>query len=403
MLSYPNSTECLLLSPRSIAFNHGTGAQLSYLLDTYDHISAINYGFYEKGRGDRACFFDSVWHRFWPWKMRGRGVLASLNDRLPFSIWRDHQLTDLGRKVLRKKVVGLGNESHCVAVVHDTVCAKRVNAIMDVLGLPYDLILYDLMHLDTVSKQNFPELSRCISNSESVYAISRPLRDAARLLGAKDIRAISFYRPKSTQPRRTENRDKESRGLKILVVADAKPHAFKELLTSVAVLRSESPTTDISIHFVGNASSLPLLVQKDKVDVTFHGFVSAQRRDEIASGCDLAFLAGSTSSAKECPLVKYSIPSKLGDFSVFGLPVLARVSSDSAAAEFIREEISGFVRMATNQEEVLTILRELCANRDLIFGMVESALAFADARLFLPNATTNALVRKGRQVASPQQ
>jgi hypothetical protein len=59
--------------------------------------------------------------------------------------------------------------------------------------------------------------------------------------------------------------------------------------------------------------------------------------------------------------------------------------------------------MATNQEEVLTILRELCANRDLIFGMVESALAFADARLFLPNATTNALVRKGRQVASPQQ
>jgi hypothetical protein len=382
-----------IFSPRAVAFNHGTGAQIIYLLDAYKNLKAINYGFYEKSVTDRAVYLESRWHRVWPWALRGRGFLARINDYLPFAIWRRHRLTNHGKKLLRKEIASLGGLAHVIAIVHDNTCALRINSVIDFLRLPYTIVLYDLMHLETPSPNTFPALAECLHNADCVYAISQPLRDAAIALGASKVEPISFYRPKGSNIGRMSARVKKIGVVRILVVADAKPVAFDELLSAVATLQSESTNLQIQIEFVGNPGTLPMLSESRKVAVTFHGFVPSEQRDNIASGCDVAFLAGSTSPSRDCPLVKYSIPSKIGDFAVFGLPVLARVSDDSAAARFIRDELSGFVKVATSLEEVLKILRELCSDGELVVEMAEAAFAFAEEKLFLPNATTNALAR----------
>jgi glycosyltransferase involved in cell wall biosynthesis len=394
-MNYVDSkSSAVILSPRAIAFNHGTGAQLMYLLDEYRAVASINYGFYEKGIDDRAGFLESPWHRYWPWALRGRGFIAKANDYLPLAVWRNNRLTKSGRGLLRRMLNAQSN-THCVAVIHDNTCAKRINSIFDAIELPYKVVLYDFMHLDTPSPSNFPELARCVANAMSVYAISEPLREAALSLGANQVESISFYRPRQVKIGSGTLPSGAGQGFRILVVADAKPDAFDELLFAVTVFRREFPDQRVTVEVVGNAKTLPLLNKRHNVDVRFHGFVSSSRRDEIAAACDIAFLAGSTLSPQDCPLVKYSIPSKLGDYAAFGLPVVARLSARSAAEVFIREEANRFILVATVADEVLQSLRRLINDRNLVSQMRKAALGFADDRLYLPNATTDALMMNG--------
>lgn len=385
----------IVLSPRAVNFSHGTGAQLEYMLDEYVCPLLINYGFFESGIKDHSEFFESFWHRHWPFELRGRGFLRKINDYLPLAIWRNHHLTRYGRKLLGEQIFGLGNATHCIAVVHDSNCSRRVNDIIDLVKLPYMVILYDLMHLESPIAENFPDLAKCMSGATSVFAISEPLRDAARQLGAKDVKSISFYRPRAAKPQGINEIAMPNSTLRVLVLADAKAAAFEELLSAVSKFRVEQPRTKIEVHFVGNPNSLPNLCARWSVDVRFHGFVSARERDRIGSRCDVAFLAGSTLAPSECPLVKYSIPSKLGDFAALGLPVIARVSTGSAADVYIRTELKDFVYLATSAAEVEQSL-ERFINDPLGNSFTrQSAIEFAESCLYLPNETTDALFRSG--------
>jgi hypothetical protein len=394
-MAIESSLGCFLLSPRSISFTHGTGVQLNYFLDEYSSLTPVNYGFFEKGVKDEAHYFDSPWHRLWPCKLRGRGFLARINDSLPLATWRNHQLTNHGRKLLKELVDKTGRPSHCVAVVHDENCAIRVNSVIDILRVPYKVILYDLMHLAAPTSKNLPGLSECFVKSESVYAISEPLQDAAQSLGARVVKSISFYRPRvSVERLRKQSRHNDS-VIRILVLADAKPLAFAELLTAVSRFNGCEGGKKISIDFVGNAKALPAMCCESDVRVKFHGFVSSSDRDRIASQCDIAFLAGSTYGPTECPLVKYSIPSKIGDFAALGLPVIARLSAGSAAYKQARSEYFRFVRTALSPDGIFDALVSLCQDRESIPEIRSNALRFAEERLYLPNVTTDELFRFG--------
>jgi hypothetical protein len=396
-MSHANSkSSSVILSPRAIAFNHGTGAQLMYLLDEYPTATSINYGFYEKGIDDRADFLESSLHHYWPWRLRGRGFIRRISDKTPFAIWHDHQLTSRGKSLLRQMAGKLQANARIIAVVHDNNTARRVNSIVSQLSREYVVILYDLMHLEETSSDSLSDLASCISNASSVFAISGPLRDMARGLHAKCVLPISFYRPRSSVNPKKNKRTDVSREIKIAVIADAKPAAFDELLTAVSEFSSTDSSRGIQIHFIGNPGGMPELCRLRSADVTFHGFVSTVQRDEIGSRCDFAFLAGSTLSAEDCPLVKYSIPSKLGDFAALGLPVIARVASGSAAEIAIREEYQGFVKLATSSQEVISALKMLAGDIDLTNSMSAEAARFADERLYLPNSTTDDIFDRAR-------
>jgi hypothetical protein len=313
-----------------------------------------------------------------------------LNDFLPFAVWRSHRLTRTGRRILRRTVAEYPDVSHCIAVIHDNICAMRVNQIVDVLNVPYVVILYDLMHLAAPTPENFPDLAKCVSKAFSVFGISDPLLEAARTLGAKKVERISFYRPRSGVEKSKVTFDSNDSYFRILVLADAKPTAFEELLSAVCSLRDEFPLK-VVIHFVGNSGSLSNLVNGYEVEVVFHGFVSSEERDRIAAECDIAFLAGSTLNSNQCPLVKYSIPSKLGDFAALELPVVARFSKESAAASQITRDYSGFVCLTTSQEEITDILRSFLKDQMVFESKRKGARAFASQSLYLPNATTDKL------------
>lgn len=382
----------LLFSQRSVSFVHGTGAQIHYLLSEYPSIRPLNYGYRDPGYSDQAVHIESFWHRIWPFRSRGRGLLDRMSGHLPCAVWRDHQLTRYGVRQVKNILSESSDVGHCIVFIHDENCATRFNSIRSLLKLPYVVVLYDLMHLEKAIPDNLPAVSDCVSNALATYAISQPLRYAAKDLGAMDVRPIGFYRPKGDFVCSAINSSSTRSVLRILVMADAKRETFLELISAVRCVSKKEIDQKIEIHFVGNYRDFPSLCADSGVDIRFYGFVDAELRDRIASSCDIAYLAGSTESPDQCPLAKYSIPSKIGDFAALGLPFIGRVSVGSAAHDMISSEMKGFAYVVTSMTEVKKALISAAKNSELRNEMSQLASEYANTNLYLPNATTDELV-----------
>jgi hypothetical protein len=381
----------LLFSQRSINYAHGTGAQLSYFLQHYHTEGVFNYGYRDPGYPDDAFHLESFWHRVWPFKARGRGFLSRNVHRLPLAFWMNHHLTSRGRRIVEKLLTTHLDASHGIVFMHDENCARRFNSIRRSLKKPYIVVLYDLMHLDEPRPNVFPELSACLSDAIATYSISRPLQDAAIGLGAKNVKRVGFYRPRCRTFGERSDRSSKGDAFRILVMADAKEEAFIDLVNAVEFLNQTGFGRKIEIHFVGNPRNLPSLCEGRSVEIRFYGFVSPSMRDRVVASCDIGYLAGSTQTALVCPLAKYSIPSKIGDFVAFGLPFVGRVSCDSAAHEQINDEMRDFAFVATSGDAVLDKIALAARSPELCLEMSRRAALYADQNLYLPNPTTDAL------------
>jgi hypothetical protein len=393
----------VIFSPRAVCARHGTGVQLGHLIESnVVAIKAINYLFPERGVGDVAEVLESRVVKHWPFKVFGRSSLYRYDSFIPFPYWHQDQLTSRGRTALLKLINEDAFDVPAISIVHDERCAKRMNSIHKEIGIKWDLILYDWMHLDTPSREAFPELTKCVNSANRIFAISPALQRLATIVldsgKSTQINRIGFYRPISEQLAYRHDWQFADE-VKILVLADAKEGPFVELLRVLNEIVRERVERRFHIHFVGNPKHLDKLPEAhviDRVRISFHGVVKSEHRDKIASSCHLAFLAGPADDPNKCPLSKYSLPSKIGDFAATGLPVIARVGRRSAAAEVINTELRGFVLAATSIQEINESLTKVLDDRNCLKGMSDSALAFAEYNVLLPNALKrSALLNSG--------
>lgn len=384
----------VIFSPRAVSWSHGTGVQLRYFMELFPgKCVAFNYAFVEKGIEDPAISLESLLNRYWPFKMRGRRFISRCNRFIPLRLWSDDELTDRGAALLRSKLPPERKDNFTVVVVHDERSAKRFNSINQHAQIPYALILYDWMHVLGGCREAFPNLTKCLKGADQIYAISPALqRLANQLVGPSNgcaVDRIGFYRPRpDPQPVRCNTLERPGE-LKIFILADAKEGPFRELVQVLQQLIGDYQSRATSVHFVGNAKQLvdlPECQSSNRLRFHFHGVVSAYDRDRIASGCDVAFLAGPASDPNVCPLAKYSLPSKLGDFAAVGLPVIARVAYGSAAHEAIREEMSEFVIPVLNRDELSEIIDRVLAGNASLEKMRQAAFLYANAQVLLPEA-----------------
>jgi hypothetical protein len=383
----------LILSPRAIGGHHGTGVQLRHFIDIASHQPvAINYLFPERAADDLSKVIEAKVIEYWPFKLWGRKFLSRNENRIPFRYWSDDRLTPRGKRALLSAIASCNPVLPAIAVAHDERCAKRLNSIHRETGIPFDLILYDWMHLDEPSLESFPQLAECINTARTVYTISPPLHRLALALKGNEcpvtIRRIGFYRAMPSFVARKDSPIADAT-LKVFVIADAKRQPFLELLTSLKELNRQGPRIKLLIHFVGNPRDLAKLAEAhvcDTLSVIFHGVVTSSERDRIAAECDIAYLAGPAVDPMVCPLSKYSLPSKIGDFAAVGLPVVARIASGSAIEEAIREELSEFVLRITSASELFIKLQEIVHDPGCLLAMSESALRYAENHVILPGA-----------------
>lgn len=288
-------------------------------------------------------------------------------------------LSRRGRRMLGRVISDSGSDNY-LAIVHDEASSLRFLSIVESQPLPYSLILYDL----TNAALRESAYARLLNNAEVVFAISKPLEQVAKSLGAKQVQRIGFFRPPLAINGFAGNHDPNH--VEILVLSYADPACVAELLNSLQGLIDSLQVETISVHFVGRHKFNDSLPGSERLRLIRHGIVSPGVRDEIAAGCDLAFLAGPCEDIADNPFSKYSLPSKLGDFLAAGLPTIARVAAGSAAQQTIVEYLSPFVQVATSEPELRLRLAGLLADLAGRQELSQMAFNYALNNVILPNA-----------------
>lgn len=384
----PRRTVQLLLTPRAVNSRHGTGVQIRYFQQFFpDSFLTINFGGKEFGVEDHSELLESRIASCWPFRYRGRQLWSALCERFRIGFWSKHQLNEKGKDHLCQ----LTKEVQCggmIGIVSDEISAKRFFSLQQSLNLPFSVILYDWVPRNGEEDDSNSYFAKCIRLASHVYAISKPLEIAAKALGAGHVSRIGFYRPKPNLSHGFAKQE-TSTVFKIFVLSHAQPVLIAELIEAVKSLASSGNHREIEIHIVGAFDKEQLSLVPSKCAVVYHGMVSSDKRDEIGQGCDIAYLAGPAKEIDRCPFAKYSVPSKLGDFAALGLPVLARLSEQSAAHQFISEELSGFAIVSLRQTETATLLESLLSDHSLLKQMALEALAYSRRSVVLPNAILN--------------
>ncbi len=359
--------------------------QLSYLQSFFpNEFVAFNFGGKEYGVVDTSILVESKLAAAWPLKSRGRRLWMRACEASPLAFWRNNHLTERGRRFVRKAIKATDCD-HALVVVDSERTACRFNSIQEGVERPYSVVLYDLVHCDVAKTSELAELKRCIANARHVFAISEPLEDVAKQLGATSVSPIGFFRPPVSTLDHCQNRP-ELNPIRILVLGHAAPGPLSELEQALIEVASSHTVPKLELNYVGAPIAGLNFESSNVLSMIDHGIVSNEQRDQIGASCDFAILAGPANDVNQCPFAKYSIPSKMGDFAAFGLPFIARVSEGSAAQRFIESEISDFALIAGSKGQLTEQLRWMIENPSQRVAMGKNAMAFARRAVLLPAA-----------------
>jgi len=196
---------------------------------------------------------------------------------------------------------------------------------------------------------------RVMGAADVVLAVSDPIADEARSMGAKDVRVLPngfdptdlpARRPESTGPLRVAFMGK-------VYFGHSDPSAFLE-----AVARTRASSSDVVFDFVGScppevkahAAALEL-----DAAVCFHDYLPHREALEVVSRADLGLVL-----IDDRPGAKASLTGKLFEYLGMGLPILICGPEDGAAANLVRETGAGTVAKAGDVADISRVLTE-CA------------------------------------------
>ncbi len=377
---------CSIFSPRNVCGTHGTGVQIGNFVDAFKpDVRAFNFGAPEPHRNDKAYRLESKIASDWPLKRFGRRFWFKLCERYGISFWREDALSRRGVEAIKHIGFEIADDRIIVVLATESD-ARRWNAIQEVIGLPFDVILYDLVVSRPPTSLTTPHLAEAICDADQVFAISDAIASAISGCGRLRTRRIGFYRqpPMYYDTMKQEFESKSLMPLSVLVLANAHPLAVSDLLETAGRLNEFSCRIDV--HLVGDIRWSIINEARKPQWLHSHGRVSDVRRDEIASRCHIAYLAGPCDSPIICPYSRYSIPSKISDFIAFGLPIIARVAEGSAVTSLLRGDLSLIARVAHHRSSLLEHFEMLLREPGEIARMRSFAIEYARKTVILPNA-----------------
>jgi hypothetical protein len=385
-----------IFSPRAVNGTHGTGVQIANFLETFrPNLKAFNFGIPEPFKGDQASHLESRLATAWPLRTIGRRFWFDLCQETGISFWSDNALTAKGRRAIDRLRGEVKNDRIMVVVANESD-AKRWLAIAEIIRRPFDVILYDLVTSELPSPTSLPFLSAAILDAERVLTISPALSEVANSLGRCKTERIGFYRNAPTNFTSTGDNfaGAGNEALKVLVIAYAHPEAMSDLFEVADCLNRDAGRL-VELHLVGGIA-VPSRFSILPPWVRSYGRVSDLQRDQIASRCDVAYLAGPCLSITECPYSKYSIPSKMSDFLVAGLPILARVSIGSAVGTLLEKDLHEIASVAYDRHSLMKHLlihvesiAELRRKKNLVLEQASRTVLLPAAALWIFDSPSN--------------
>jgi len=350
-------TECAL------SRKHGTGAQLLQLVDgaPFDFFHLYLTGEYA-GLSECANSFRLEDPRY---RGRGKRFVAPLERALGINWWN-------GDRIQPQKLRGLISRHRlscdvAYVLVGSEQQAARAGSILGVLDCPYVLHVMDIYHGDGLSREATPAFARLAENAASLIAISEPIAAELKKFrpGAVEIMPIVH--------RATEVRATHAANGTVRVLLMGKPYARGTELLAAAWDGISQRIPGIELAYVGQqAHGLPPGLQRIVRDL---GYVSeAGELERLLSGCHLAFLPG---PSEPDHFTRFSIPSRISDYLMAGLPIVATVGAGSATERFLGPLIPASVAAVSSPEQIVAAMEHFAGNPEHWLAASAAARKFA--------------------------
>lgn len=355
-----------IISDSALARTHGTGAQILKVFGT-SGLPFVHFYFYTwaSGRSEVAQSYaiENPHH-----KSLGKRVAARISRAIGISWWQGNMLNE--RRIRRL----IQNEQiECDAayvVIGSEDSAQRAVQLLKYLSCPYIVHLMDLYHetgIDPATMVGFAEL---LGGASAVFALNDPLRDEIERLSGVCADVVLFGR----EPMGAANFPRHDEVVRIVTVGRPYSGGITLLESSWASLQALPRPVEVSYigpYFDQFPASLRRVMQN-------HGFVSDAEYERLLISSHLALLTGPTELDH---LGQFSIPSRMADYFMAGLPVLACVAGKTATASMLQRLVPGCVQWTRTPAELLSAIQKYTSSSDRWNDASELSQTFARENL----------------------
>ena len=333
-----------ILSEYCLAGSHGSGAQMLRIIDhahlDYFHLywSLQPFGPSEPGR--RSFLFEDP--LFWR-PVRLSRAMTKLHAALGLRGWRDNTLN----VPLFKRLVPAA-QLHCdvlYAFATSEGSARRCLSLIDHLKKPFVAHLMDVQHADGLDPAIHPAFAELFRRASSVLVINAAIEKEVRRFPVREVEIVPFGQTIYDLPPRTDVSDDARQ---VFITGAIHRHGLDLLAQAWPRVLALFPGTEL-VYTGKHFDAVPAALRPHVRNL---GFVAPAQYFETLRRSHIGYVPGPVEL--DC-YGRFSIPSRMADFYMAGLPVIANVATDSAAELFLRPLLGEkFVQIPHTAEELVS-------------------------------------------------
>lgn len=356
-----------IISGAGLCKTHGTGAQLLRIFASgntpfFHFYHSSGFG---KSQYDRSFLLEDP--RYWK-PRRGKRLLTKIQQFLHLSWWQGNQV----RKRLFRSLIN-SNQLKCdvaYVVVVDEREAQRGASLLEHLDCPYIVNIMDLLHPDGLVPNAMPGFKKLLENATSIVTLNPEIKAEVEKFKVKEVEVIPFCQEITsfaTQP-------PSERGIRIVITGFVHQGSANFIADAWSKLTQRFP----GIELVYLGPSFDRLPDSFKKIARYGGYVSDEEYQYTLATSHLAYLPGPIEM--DC-FGRFSIPSRLSDFFMAGLPVLANIAVGSATENFLKPLVPDCVHFTRTKKELLNAIESLTGSDEKWLNASQTARTFARSHL----------------------
>ncbi len=296
------------------------------------------FGRSEPGRHS-TLFEDPL---FWR-PLRLNRAMAKLHAAVGLRGWHDHTLNvGLFERVVPK------SRLQCeviYAFATSEESARRCLSLIDHLRRPFIVHIMDVQHENGLDPATMPGFAELLRRASSVLVINEAIAAEARRFPICEVEVVPFGQAVYDLPPRPPSSDQDARRV---FITGAIHHRGLDLLAE-AWPRVVERFSRAELVYTG--TQFDAVPARLRPHVKNFGFVEASRYLEILRSSHVGYVPGPVELG--C-YGRFSIPSRIADFYMSGLPVVACVAPGSAADQFLRPTLGDrFVQIPRDADDLV--------------------------------------------------
>ncbi len=331
-----------ILSEFCLASSHGSGAQMLRIIDRapldYFHVywSTRPFGLSAPGRHSHL-FEDPL---FWR-PLRFNRAMAKLHAAIGLRGWHG---TALNTRLFDRLVPKAQVECDVIyAFATSEGSAAQCLALVEHLGKPCVVHIMDVQHEDGLDPATMPGFDALLRRAASVLVINEAIEREVRRFSVREVEVVPFCQTVYALPSQTLSTDGPQR---VAVVGAIHHRGLDMLAEAWPRVVARFPRAEL-VYAGRQIEDFPATLRPHVRDL---GFVTGQPYLDLLHGSQVGYVPGPVDLG--C-YGRFSIPSRLADFCMAGLPVIACVAQESAAEIFLRPVQGDFVQIPTHADALV--------------------------------------------------